>query len=335
MPKISIIIPMWGVEKYLRRCLDSVLNQTFSDWTAICVDDDSPDKSGEIAEEYAKKDERFIVVHKENRGLSAARNFGVSHAKSEYVLFLDSDDFIHPQTLEFLYNIAIKNSADMVTYRLNDKARNQMFDVLKKSGDVSTFIPDEYNMHYNLSKIKHVVTNNILSRSSERHKLFGGLKVKKCYPVLKMLRCEIAKKHKFIKGIIIEDFPWWSEVMFSYPRTVITNAPFYFYTPNTSSILFSSKILFMIKSICKGLKNAYKNSKKLSEHDQKVYNREFLWPFTITVMRLVKQLNDKEELQTIKQMLSYLYEIGVFNNPQTMRARKYKRRIEKFISQIS
>ena len=106
-PKISIIIPMWGVEKYLRRCLDSVKNQTFTDWTAICVDDGSPDKSGEIAEEYAAKDKRFIVVHKENGGLSDARNAGMPYADGEYIMYLDSDDFIHPQTMEIAYNMAV------------------------------------------------------------------------------------------------------------------------------------------------------------------------------------------------------------------------------------
>ena len=88
MPAISIIIPMYGVEKYLRRCLDSVLNQTFTDWQAICVDDGSPDKSGEIAEEYAKKDKRFVVIHKENGGLSDARNAGMPYATGDYVLYI-------------------------------------------------------------------------------------------------------------------------------------------------------------------------------------------------------------------------------------------------------
>ena len=104
MPAISIIIPMYGVEKYLRRCLDSVLNQTFTDWQAICVDDGSPDKSGEIAEEYAKRDKRFVVIHKENGGLSDARNAGMPHATGDYILYIDSDDFIHPQTLEIAYS---------------------------------------------------------------------------------------------------------------------------------------------------------------------------------------------------------------------------------------
>ena len=105
-PKISIIIPMYNVEKYLRRCLDSVLNQTFADWQGILVDDGSPDNSGAIAEEYASRDKRFVVIHKENGGLSDARNAGFPYADGEYIMYLDSDDFIHPQTMEIAYNLA-------------------------------------------------------------------------------------------------------------------------------------------------------------------------------------------------------------------------------------
>ncbi|MBO5696399.1 MAG: glycosyltransferase family 2 protein, partial [Alphaproteobacteria bacterium] len=103
MPKISVIIPIYNVEKYLRRCLDSVLNQTFTDWQAICVNDGSPDNCADILDEYAKKDSRFIVVNKKNGGLSDARNVGMEHATGDYILYLDSDDFIHPQTMEIAY----------------------------------------------------------------------------------------------------------------------------------------------------------------------------------------------------------------------------------------
>ena len=100
MAAISVIIPVYNVEKYLRRCLDSVLNQTFSDWQAICVNDGSPDASDKILAEYAARDPRFVVVTKENGGLSDARNAGMEHATGEYIMYLDSDDFIHPQTME-------------------------------------------------------------------------------------------------------------------------------------------------------------------------------------------------------------------------------------------
>ena len=83
MPAISVIIPIYNVEKYLRRCLDSVKNQTFPDWEAICVNDGSPDNSAEILEEYAKKDARFKIVNKENGGLSDARNAGMAVASGK------------------------------------------------------------------------------------------------------------------------------------------------------------------------------------------------------------------------------------------------------------
>ena len=107
MQKISIIIPIYNIERYLHRCLDSVLNQTFEEWQAILVDDGSTDKSGEIAEEYAAKDNRFVVTHKENGGLSDARNVGISKATGEYIMFVDGDDFIHPQAMEIIYALAI------------------------------------------------------------------------------------------------------------------------------------------------------------------------------------------------------------------------------------
>lgn len=337
MPAISIVIPIYKVEKYLRRCLDSVLNQTFTDWQAICVDDGSPDRSGKIAEEYAKKDQRFVVIHKENSGVSDARNIGVSCADGDYILFLDSDDFIHPQTLELLYTLALKNDADMVVFRFNKRARMQMKRLLQNGGDITSFLPDDYNRLYNLNKIKYRLTENILSKSTERKTFVDNFMVEKCYPVLKMVRRTIVAKHKFIKSIIIEDFPWWSEIMLDYPRTVITKAPFYFYVPNSSSILGSSKSLFMIQSICKGLKhiNKYIISKKISEKDKRIYEREFLWPFIITSMRLVRNLDTQKDINIVKNNFLQMYKLGIFNNPQTMRARKYKRRIEKFISLIS
>ncbi len=98
--RFSIIIPVYNVEPYLRECLDSVLNQTFGDWEAICVNDGSTDGSASILEEYAEKDSRFKIISQPNGGLSAARNTGLKAAEGEYVLFLDSDDWLEPQALE-------------------------------------------------------------------------------------------------------------------------------------------------------------------------------------------------------------------------------------------
>ncbi|MDT6814838.1 glycosyltransferase, partial [Enterococcus faecium] len=94
MCEISIIVPVYKVEKYLRKCVDSILAQTFTDFEVILVDDGSPDNSGKICDEYAEKDNRVRVIHKENGGLSSARNAGIDVARGKYLGFVDSDDYI-------------------------------------------------------------------------------------------------------------------------------------------------------------------------------------------------------------------------------------------------
>lgn len=100
--KFSVIIPVYNVETYLRECLDSVLIQTFEDWEAVCVNDGSTDRSAIILDEYASKDRRFKTINQPNGGLSAARNTGLKAAEGEYVLFLDSDDWLEPNALEIV-----------------------------------------------------------------------------------------------------------------------------------------------------------------------------------------------------------------------------------------
>ena len=118
-PKMSIIVPVYNVEKYLRRCLDSILNQTLTDIEVICVNDGSPDTSPEILEEYQKKDNRIVVINQENGGLGAARNTGINAARGEYLGFVDSDDFIVPTMYEKLYRKAKEQDADVVLCNIN------------------------------------------------------------------------------------------------------------------------------------------------------------------------------------------------------------------------
>ena len=116
MKKVSVIIPIYNVEKYLRDCLDSVLAQTLHDIECICIDDGSTDRSREIAEEYVKKDSRFQLYCKTNGGLSSARNYGLAKALGKYVYFLDSDDSITSDALETLYMKAENNNLDIILF---------------------------------------------------------------------------------------------------------------------------------------------------------------------------------------------------------------------------
>lgn len=106
MPGISVIVPVYKAEKYLHSCVDSILSQTFSDFDVYLVNDGSPDRSGEICGEYAEKDSRIHVIYQENRGQASARNRALSMTDSEWICFVDSDDLIHPQMLQRLWDAA-------------------------------------------------------------------------------------------------------------------------------------------------------------------------------------------------------------------------------------
>ena len=111
--QISIIIPVYNVEKYLRECLNSILNQTFQDFEIICVDDGSTDKSLEILQEYKKKDDRFVILQQRHSGAGSARNNGIRLAEGKYIQFLDADDYFEPDLLEEMYNHAERFDADL------------------------------------------------------------------------------------------------------------------------------------------------------------------------------------------------------------------------------
>lgn len=113
-PKISVIVPVYKAEKYLHRCVDSILAQTFTDFEVLLIDDGSPDRSGEICDEYAEKDSRVRVFHKENGGVSSARQCGIDNAQGEYTIHADPDDWVEPNMLEELYAKAQEDDADMV-----------------------------------------------------------------------------------------------------------------------------------------------------------------------------------------------------------------------------
>ncbi|XOW20155.1 glycosyltransferase family 2 protein [Lactococcus cremoris] len=117
MPKVSVIVPVYNVEKLLERCLNSVLNQSFQDFELLLIDDGSKDSSGQICDNYAKKDQRVRVWHIPNGGQSAARNLGIDNVYGTYIAFIDSDDFVELDYLEQLYQPMVEYEADVVSCR--------------------------------------------------------------------------------------------------------------------------------------------------------------------------------------------------------------------------
>ena len=131
MAEISIIVPVYKAEKYLNRCIDSLLAQTYTDFELILVDDGSPDNCGKICDDYAEKDSRVKVIHKENAGVSAARNSGIDVSSGKYIMFCDSDDTVEPDYLELMYTAAETDGTDIGVcgFRIildDDEEKNQI-----------------------------------------------------------------------------------------------------------------------------------------------------------------------------------------------------------------
>ena len=115
-PKVTVALPVYNVEKYIRECLESVVNQTMPDIEIICVNDASEDESMDIVREYAEKDSRFVIINKAHEGLSVSRNVSIDAAGGEYIYFLDCDDYIAPNTLELLYSAAVSHDLDVLYF---------------------------------------------------------------------------------------------------------------------------------------------------------------------------------------------------------------------------
>lgn len=154
--KVSIIIPVYKAEKYIRTCLDSVLNQTYRDLEVIVIDDESPDECGAICEEYAKADQRVKVIHKKNEGVSKARNTGLNIATGDYVQFVDSDDYLEPHMTETLVTAMEDGQADLVLCGFYEKNLN--FSKTSKADEepgiysqeqfIKNIMKNPYSFHY-------------------------------------------------------------------------------------------------------------------------------------------------------------------------------------------
>ena len=336
MPAVSVIIPMYNVEKYLRRCLDSVANQTFTDWQAICVNDGSPDKSGEIAREYAARDKRFVVIDKENGGLSDARNAGMEHVKGDYVLYLDSDDFIHPQTLEIAHSLAVRDGSDIVSFTYDRIYRPQLMVRHKLGMDTDNVVPRRIYKKYDLKKIKTRVTDDVYAYATERtHNKFNPKRkwlIKHCQVWKNLYKRELIEDIPFIKGILFEDFPWWSRVMLRNPRVTVAPLPLYFYIPNFGGIVLGAKQLRIMKSLCAGIEDAYLTYEKMAtEYQMKQWNKNFKWYFIKWAFRKVKYIETDEDMVAARDCFAQLNKVGALSNPPYKWAVQLQKDISDFI----
>lgn len=221
--KVSVIIPVYNTEKYVAECIESVMNNTLKDIEIICVNDGSTDSSPEILAEYALADSRVIIVNKENGGLSSARNAGMKKAHGEYILFLDSDDYIEPRALEFLYAEAKSDSLD------------QLFYCAKSFYDYSCAV--DYDSYYERkADYSYVMTGRrmfiIMSENAE-------YKPSAC---LQLIRRAFLNENNisFVEGILYEDNPFTIQCLFFAERVRYANINLYNRRLRADSIMTSS-----------------------------------------------------------------------------------------------
>lgn len=214
-PLISIIVPIYKVESYLRRCLESIINQTYSNLEIILVDDGSPDSCPQICDEYAAKDSRIIVIHKKNGGLSDARNAGLDICKGEYVYFIDSDDFITLNAISVLYNACEKYNADIAVGDYYSFSTGSNIPIQKSIFSFKTIsFEDAVKMQ---ATHGHTFTQIVAAWN-------------------KLIRASIAKKFYFPKGVLCED----NFITFKYfykTKAIVVNAILYYYQNRKDSIV--------------------------------------------------------------------------------------------------
>lgn len=273
---ISVVVPIYNVERYLHRALDSLLSQTCKDWEAILVDDGSTDGSSLIADEYTKRDARFKVIHKPNGGLSDARNAGMEQISGEYLIFLDADDFIHPQLMEICLEASLRDKSDMVCFTYDR--------VYRSLGLIRHFLHlGESTPHYKYYKHPpYIVTDNIFDYATEYScpkNIDKRWAVKHCQVWRCMYKTYAIRNIKFIKGINYEDFPWWSKVMLHIRRCTILNLPLYFYYPNPLSYILSADQTHKAESLRKGIEASKRIYANAPEEKRKAWEKNFLVPF--------------------------------------------------------
>ncbi len=332
--KISIIIPVYNVEKYLARCLDSVLGQTFQNWEAICINDGSPDNSIEILNNYAKKDSRFKIIDQKNGGISKARNAGIQKVTGDYILFLDSDDFIHPQTMEIAHKFAEKNKTDIVSFKMNKfyRLRLKIRHALKQNTE--NIEPFNFRKKYNLSKIKSFATNDVFSYVTERSDRRKRFQIKHCYVVQNMYKKELISDIKFEPNVIMEDAIWWPYVLLNVKSATIINTPLYYYIPQLNSIMASTKNLKMLTSLCQNMYKVFvQYTKKATPKQFNVWETEFMWPYLKHAFSKVKKLDNVHDTNTAKQEFIALNEYGMLENPRLKKHRKLQKHIFNFIKE--
>lgn len=296
MPEISVIVPVYKVEPYIHKCVDSILAQTFTDYELILVDDGSPDTCGNICDEYAQKDARIHVIHKENGGLSDARNAGMKIASGEYVIFIDSDDYIDADMLSYLYENLKKADADMATCGIYEVYADR----IEKQEEEPDFVcsgEEAFRCILRGNTIRGEIWNKLIKRS--------------CISDL-----------EFPKGKLYEDIFYTVDMMQRIKKVAVGTKPKYYYLHRSDSITgkaYRPKLFDIIDGYTKNYQVVQHAFPKLEEEAECLW----IWSRFIVLDKMLLEENYRsidrfEELVTfIKQHFR-----RIMKNPYFQRNRK-------------
>lgn len=260
-PKISVIVPVYNVEKYLRRCVDSILAQTFSDFELLLVDDGSPDNSGAICDHYVKHDSRIRVIHKSNAGVSSARNIGLDLARGEWIIFVDSDDMIEKAYLQSAINsskpndeiiflpfieCAISAQGEIGKCRLNISYANTESEATLSTALTSTYIKTVWAKLYSKAAIKNIRFDESLRFGEDT--LFV-LKVLKNVSNLRFSRTDTFSRYLFD---VNDEVVWYEKYTMSVKQAVkaLTMIMEEYQTLNVRKMNFEIFITYVFRNVC-------------------------------------------------------------------------------------
>lgn len=275
---ISIIVPIYKVEKYLNKCIESILNQTYSNLEIILIDDGSPDKSGDICDFYKNKDSRIKVIHKKNGGVSSARNIGLDISKGKYIMFVDGDDYIDKNMVMGLYRLIKEQSADIAIGGVNDV--------------------DENNNQVNMSKKVTTFTINQLEAIRELldEKYFNSV----CWG--KLYEAWLWKDKRFNENIKIgEDLEILYDIFERVKKVVVnTEKCYYYYTVRQNSVTHQEYNEEWKKAIeiCRNIKE------KTEEKYPTIFDSAVMRYLNINIKcikMIVKYTPDRNEIKKLKK----------------------------------
>lgn len=292
MPKFSIIVPIYRVEKYLNKCVDSVLCQTFNDFELILVDDGSPDRCGQICDSYESADSRIKAVHKDNGGLSSARNAGLDTATGKYIIFLDSDDYWDDNTaLEHIHKNLAETDADLLVFPAKRfyEDENRFTYILNIEVERNRIIGTNADC-----AIEYMLENNIYRAAAWN----------------KVIRKSVVDDHqmRFKEGYLSEDMDWCGDLLIYCNRFDFYENPFYIYrqqrsgsiTARKSEKLVADKIYMCKKGLAQANKLEYNTKSRLLAS---YYAYEY--SVALGVSSGIKNKQILSEMKNIQSLLEY------------------------------